>query len=183
MVGIWVLVWNIEYHCSHFTPHVHSGSAAGLAHACASGVGVPRWAAWFGELLGLHQSWNLFAPEPNRNDGYFVVASSLRTGGHIDAHTGGELSFDPPAVPSAWYGGSHWLQYYLRVWEEAQKPQGRQCTPIYSSLIQWYCKQRADPGLQHVELVFMYKHTPPPGQNGSFEEVAIWKEDCAFDSI
>lgn len=184
LIGSWVLVWNVEHHCSLLARLGHSPAAAGLAGTCGSGLRVPSWAGWFGECLGLYQSWTLFAPEPNREDGYWVLVGELPSGEYIDAHTGGWLSFDKPALPSAWYGGSHWLQYYLRVWEEAQKPPGLQCTAIYSSLVQWHCKQHVGVQLERVGLVFMHRRTLPPGPNQSApthhptRRVEVWQEEC-----
>ena len=60
------------------------------------------------------------------SDGYWVVVGELGSGEYIDAHTARTLSFGPPDLPSSWYGGSRWLQYYLRVWEEAQKEEEMQ---------------------------------------------------------
>lgn len=107
-----------------------------------------------------------------------MVIGELVSGGYIDAHTAGVLSYAPPALPSAWYGGSRWLQYYLRLWEEAQKPEAMQCPAIFSSLAQWYCQRRALLGLWRIELIFMHTYTPPPGENSTVEQIEVWAEEC-----
>ena len=90
---------------------------------CAAPLGVPRLLIPLGEVLSLHQSWDLFAPDPNREDGYWVIAGQLEGGQMVDVAGGGRpLNFEKPALPSQFYGGSRWLQYYLRVWEEAREP-------------------------------------------------------------
>ena len=102
---------------------------------CAAPLGVPRLLLPLGEVLSLHQSWDLFAPDPNREDGYWVIAGQLEGGEMVDvASGGGPLNFEKPALPSQFYGGSRWLQYYLRVWEEAREPVDQpHPTPLHRS--------------------------------------------------
>ena len=68
---------------------------------CWAPLGVPRSWLWFGELLSLHQSWDLFAPAPNREDGWFVLPAQMVTGELRDVATGGPLDFARPQLPSA----------------------------------------------------------------------------------
>ena len=199
---------------------------------CAAPPGVPRGALWFGELLSLHQSWrarhspphmrarspvhssrplalalrrDLFAPSPNREDGYWVVVGQRVEGDLFDVVGGGPLTFARPELPSAWYGGSRWLQYYLRLWEEARKPKRSQNTAIFSAMVQWHCG-RLGPDVARVALVFVREArattrtraccpntsatptgpsplaqvTPLPGQPAAEEErLQVWQEDCA----
>ena len=55
-----------------------------------------------------------------------TVAGQRRDGTMVDAARGGTLTYARPEPPPAWYGGSRWLQYYLRLWEEARKPRLQQ---------------------------------------------------------
>ncbi len=161
-IGVWVFLWNAASYCVNFKqfgalarplppsprrPDLARPSTSPLvagtdgvadlstALRCAAPLGVPRLLLPLGEVLSLHQSWDLFAPDPNREDGYWVIAGQLEGGEMVDvAGGGGPLNFEKPALPSQFYGGSRWLQYYLRVWEEAREPVDQpQPTPLHRS--------------------------------------------------
>src|SRR6185503_12592868 len=52
-------------------------------------------------ITGLDQLWNMFAPFPAKDDGWYVVPGTLRDGKQIDVFRGGkEVSFDKPAYAS-----------------------------------------------------------------------------------
>ena len=153
---------------------------------CWAPLGVPRSWLWFGELLSLHQSWDLFAPAPNREDGWFVLPAQMVTGELRDVATGGPLDFARPPLPSAWYvaaaatpaTASRWLQYHLRIWEEARKPERQQNTQLFSALVQWHCRRHRPP-LARLALVFVRERTPPPNEEAPPpEHLQIWQEDC-----
>ena len=150
---------------------------------------VPRGAAWLGELLSLHQSWDLFAPAPNREDGWWAVAGQRRDGTMVDAVHGGPLTDARPEPPAEWYGGSRWLQYYLRLWEEARKPRLQQNTALFSAMVQWHCRNSAasldpSPGLVRAALVFTRERTPPPGEAPPPpERLQVWQEECLPSSM
>ena len=76
-LGVWVAWWNQAYHCEMMRTHAAARDwpdCTGCA-ACRVRLRLPAGALWtFGEVFSLQQSWDLFAPEPNREDGYWVTA-------------------------------------------------------------------------------------------------------------
>mmetsp|Transcript_43685 Transcript_43685/g.76979 ORF Transcript_43685/g.76979 Transcript_43685/m.76979 type:complete len:111 (+) Transcript_43685:197-529(+) len=95
------------------------------------------------------------------------------------AYHAGPLTFDPPALPSAWYGGSHFLQYFLRLQFDALKPEGMQRPQLYSAIAQWYCRRWPDLHLEQVCLYFVRKWIPAPGAPLSERELlSVWRELC-----
>ena len=184
-IGAWVAAWSTQSYCAMVGRFEQQ---LGGAAVCALPIGVPRQLLWFGELLSLHQSWDLFAPAPNREDGWWAVAGQLSgdgggdggdgDGALIDLVRGGALSNVRPEPPAEWYDGSHWFQYYLRLWEEARKPRASQNTALFSSAVQWHCV-RAGAGLARAALIFTREPTPPPGEPPSPpERVQVWQEEC-----
>ena len=111
-----------------------------------------------------------------------VVVGTLPNGTVIDAATVGAVSFGPPPLPSAWYGSSRWLQYYLRLQHEARKPAARQSRPLFSAMTQWHCRRQhaRGPSVGRVQLVFVRELTPPPDALPRRpERFEVWSEDCA----
>lgn len=91
--------------------------------------------------------------------GYWVVGAALVTPPHepVDVVSGRPLSLTPPPLPSAWYGGSRWLQHYIRLWVEAFKPPSEQRTVLYSALVQHHCRRGSPAGaiFGNVSLLFV----------------------------
>ena len=74
-IGAWVAWWNQAYHCELLRVHATARGWPECVSCVVCGMRLepPRGALLrLGELLSLQQSWDLFAPEPNREDGYWV---------------------------------------------------------------------------------------------------------------
>ena len=208
-IGAWVATANMSSYCGLLARHGGGGGGGGVggggvgggvgsgglfgAAVCALPLQVPRGAAWLGELLSLHQSWDLFAPTPNREDGWWAVAGQRYDGTLVDAARGGPLTDARPEPPAEWYGGSRWLQYYLRLWEEARKPKLQQNTALFAAMVQWHCRNNnaagvglgpGPPGLVRASLVFTRERTPPPGEAPPPpERLQVWQEECLPSSV
>jgi hypothetical protein len=96
-----------------------------------SPVRMPEPLAHVGTLLGVSQTWNMFAPSPLRDDGWYVIPGSLRDGRTVDL--AGVLRDDeslhavslrrPPDI-RATYKNEHWRKYLetLRANNPGQEP-------------------------------------------------------------
>ena len=204
-MGAWVGLSNCGFYCGLLARHDGGGGGVGGggvgggvrvgglfgAAVCALPLQVPRGATWLGELLSLYQSWDLFAPTPNREDGWWAVAGQRHDGTLVDAARGGPLTDARPEPPAGWYGGSRWLQYYLRLWEEARKPKPQQNTALFSAMVQWHCRNNnaaglgpGPPGLVRASLIFTRERTPPPGEAPPPpERLQVWQEECLLSSV
>ena len=84
-------------------------------------------------------------------------------------------------LPSRWYGGSRWLQYFLRMLQEACKPAAQRNTMLFAALARWYCHQRR-PAPKSVLLSFVYQQTPAPGeQREAGLPLPVWQQECDED--
>ncbi|KAL3929860.1 MAG: hypothetical protein SGPRY_001776, partial [Prymnesium sp.] len=64
MIGCWVLLWNVEHHCTLLRAYRENECPdCSRCLSCSLPVRMPFYMRSFGELLALHQSWDLFAPE------------------------------------------------------------------------------------------------------------------------
>lgn len=74
-----------------------------------------RWNV-LAEFLRLDQHWNMFAPGPPTQDGWFVVPATLVDGREVDLFTdGGPVVWDKPAMVSATIPNRRWGKYLMRL--------------------------------------------------------------------
>ena len=68
-------------------------------------------------LLRLDQQWNMFAPRPLPDDGYYVVVGETDQGNWVNLWlTGGEeLSWDKPARVASMYPNARWRKFMMNV--------------------------------------------------------------------
>src|SRR6185503_15723487 len=67
-----------------------------------------------GYLLRLDQTWNMFAPSPTKDDGWYVIPGRLRDGSTVDLfRNGGDVRWDRPASVAASFPNSRWRRYMM----------------------------------------------------------------------
>jgi len=59
--------------------------------------------------------WDMFAPAPRRNDGWFVAPAKLESGRTVDAFAGGQLSWDRPPELARAYPSHRWFVYLIEL--------------------------------------------------------------------
>ena len=64
--------------------------------------------------LGLNQNWNLFSPDPIKNDGWYIVEKKW-AGERKDLWNKRELSFDKPMSINASFRNQHWRKYWNQI--------------------------------------------------------------------
>lgn len=57
--------------------------------------------------------WDMFAPDPRANDGWYVVPGRLASGDRVDAFHGGPVSWDRPPDLAASFPSHRWFVYLL----------------------------------------------------------------------
>jgi predicted DCC family thiol-disulfide oxidoreductase YuxK len=88
----------------------------------SSHLAMPARYRWIGVATRTDQIWDMFAPYPLRDDGWYVIDGVLHDGRHVDVFRGGApVSFAKPnpAQVAAQYRDERWRKYlmnlYLRV--------------------------------------------------------------------
>lgn len=66
---------------------------------------MSRDSNWIGRLFHVDQRWNMFAPKPLMDDGWYVIDGELMDGTKVDVISGtiGEVSFEKPELISSNY--------------------------------------------------------------------------------
>ena len=69
-----------------------------------------------GNTLQINQKWNMFAPQPYRNDGWFVIVGHLENGKLVDVFRNGKkVIWDPPLNRNADYPSYRWRKFMRNV--------------------------------------------------------------------
>ncbi|WP_244605252.1 HTTM domain-containing protein [Halorussus halobius] len=94
--------------------------------------------------------WDMFAPEPRSDDGWYVVVGNLTTGETRDPLRGGELRWDRPPNVAATYPDVRWYKYLV----ELQRGQADRLGPAFGDYL---CREwNADHGTQLENLTAYY---------------------------
>jgi hypothetical protein len=126
-------------------------------------------------FLHLDQRWDMFAPYPIRNDGWFVMEGTLRSGETLDLLTGRPVEYQKPRLPSAAYGSSEWRKFLLNAWDSGREP-------ILQPLANFICMRSAYNQRQvvSVRVEFMKETTPPPRKAWPpVEKVLLYQHHCS----
>jgi hypothetical protein len=114
-------------------------------------------------LVRLEQYWGMFAPAPNRDDGWYVVEGRLEDGRTIEAFRESETaSFEKPESAADFYPNERWRRYMINIGT-------RDFRDFRAPFAAYLCKNRnrkykAAERMKHVNLFFVRETTPAPGQ-------------------
>ena len=133
-------------------------------------------------MLRLDQYWGMFAPFPQKDDGWYVMPGQLVNGAPIEVWTGalGTPSFAKPALVSAAYPNQRWSKYMMNLWFSSYSDYR-----LY--LGQYFCRRyngidnvRRPTSLKNFEITYVKEVTLPHYQHSTPTPVVIWKHYC-FD--
>ena len=136
----------------------------------------PRSLNGIGEIARVDQYWNLFAPYPTLEHGWYVVDARLRDGTELDILTGKPLTWEKPALVSAAYINERWRKYRINLWLASNS----QYRPYYARWLcrQWNTSHSGNKQLARLEIVFVLEKALPNYQLSPQERMPIWKQDC-----
>ncbi len=161
---------------------------------------VPQEVRWVGHLLRLDQNWNMFAPFPLKDDGWYVIPGVLFNGREVDLWGGGDPSWVPiddsdghkpllhhsdlsleldrtqPELVSAMYPSQRWRKYMRNIWMKKYK--GLRLYYGKHLCRSWNDTHKGSDRLKTFRIVYMKQVTPPPGETGIVEPVQIWNHNC-----
>src|SRR5215216_2429437 len=148
-----------------------------------SAFAMPERAAPIGPFLGLDQYWGMFAPSPSREDGWYVIPGTLRSGQHtdlmsvtrddFDLH---EVSWAKPRRVNSTYQNEHWRKYLENLWLQQHADQrlhfGRY---ICRS---WNAHHAGAEQLTNFQITYMLEETLPDYRQATPRKVVLWKHSC-----
>ena len=149
-----------------------------LASVTAGRVSVPAQAEWVAHVTGLAQVWNMFAPYPKRDDGWYIIPAKLEGGAEVDLFRGGApVNWAKPTSVSALYPNAYWQKYLEYLW--LRDYAGLRIYYARYLCREWNAAHGGADALKTFDIVYMREDTPPPGRlEPPAESVVIWHHDC-----
>ena len=140
---------------------------------------VDDWVKPWARMLRLDQSWNMFAPNPLRDDGWVVIPGQQVDGTEVELLHGGELSWAKPTELNETFPDQRWRKYvrniYKKNYKELRLYWGKQLCR------DWNREHAGDQRLETLQIYFIRERTPPPDQSEEpfdLERVKIWSHTC-----
>jgi hypothetical protein len=150
-----------------------------LASATAGRVGVPARAEWVAHATGLAQVWDMFAPRPRKDDGWYVIPARLASGAEVDLfRNGAHVNWGKPANASELYPNAYWQKYLEYIW--LRDFSGARLYYARYLCRNWNASHHDADELKTFDIVYMHENTPPPGLfEPPAEPLVIWHHECS----
>jgi hypothetical protein len=122
-----------------------------------------RWMSdstrWFGYLFRIDQHWGMFAPTVFKDDGWYVLEGTTKTGQVLDLNRGGApISYAKPASVVSLFKNDRWRKYsenYLFVNNNWMRPY------YCNYLLRIWHENPKHPPLRHLSVVYMKEISLP----------------------
>jgi len=132
-------------------------------------------------LLRIDQLWNMFAPLPLREDGWYVIRGELVDGTAVDVYRGteGEPAFTKPEHVADMYPYWRWRKYLMNLSRKSGYVAHRRNYGQYLCIV-WNERRNPPPEkrLQKFVIYFMREYTPDTLQPGPPEKEVLWRHYC-----
>lgn len=126
-------------------------------------------------VLRLDQKWDMFAPFPFKDDGWYVIPGKLKDGSEIDVfRNGAPVNWEKPKWVPALYPNEHWRKYLEQIWSnEAYRL-------YYAQYLcrNWNKYHQEGKQLDTFEIFYMLERTLPNYQPPKLAKVSLWKHYC-----
>jgi hypothetical protein len=135
-------------------------------------------------LLGLGQSWVMFAPHPIKDDGWYVILGTLRGGQQVDLmavtradyHPREGVSWEKPRYVVDTYKNEHWQKYLENIRQEGYADL---CRPFARYICrEWNARHTGDERLATFQIGYMLETTQPDYRRTTPQKEVLWEHSC-----
>ncbi|GFE70535.1 DCC1-like thiol-disulfide oxidoreductase family protein [Chroococcus sp. FPU101] len=125
----------------------------------------------------LDQAWSIFAPNPPRDDGWYIAEATLKDGSKVDLfRNGNSVSWDKPTMSERdqLYPNMQWRSYFISLYRATGKP----LYPYLGDYFyrQWNQKHPPSKQIENLTIYFMDERTAPPNQKQTVTKKEIWTQ-------
>jgi hypothetical protein len=148
-----------------------------------SEIRMPERLTPLGPLLGVAQIWNMFAPFPLKDDGWYIIPGTLQGGREVDLagvlrdeFSAQEVSWEKPRDVRSTFKNEHWRKY-LEVVRQHHMAQH-----LYLSRYicrEWNARHSGGEQLIDLEIVYVQEWTLPDYEYSTPERNVLWEHDCS----
>jgi predicted DCC family thiol-disulfide oxidoreductase YuxK len=130
------------------------------------------------DVLRLDQHWNMFAPRPRRDDGWFVIPGELMDGRPTEVFSGryGEPDYARPATLSDQFPNYRWRKYLTRLSQKSY--QGYRADYGRYLCRGWNASASGDERLRRFQIWYVEERTRPDYLPPKIERHHIWRHWC-----
>jgi len=130
----------------------------------------------------LDQKWNMFAPYPLKEDGWYVIPGTLRNGEQVSLFQAPHREppdWEKPEDVSATYPNQRWRKYMMNIWLKKYNDQ----RVHYGRYLcrRWNSRHSGGERLSTFEIYFMEEVSQPDHQVPEPRKANLWSHDC-FDA-
>lgn len=138
---------------------------------------MPSEVEAIGYLTRVDQKWDMFAPYPLKDDGWYVIPGALANGKQIDLFRGDEkINWEKPEFVAELYKNQRWRKYMMNIW---QKRYSYAREPFADYLCrEWNAEHFGSERLQKLEIVFMREDTLPDYQYSEPVKIILLEYEC-----
>lgn len=129
-------------------------------------------------VLRIDQYWDMFAPFPSREDGWFVFPAQRLDGTEFDLlHPERRgVSYDKPASISSEWPNIRWHKYLERIWS-AEFSSNRLYLGRYLCR-SWNSTHSGNEQLNTFKLTYMLERSVAPPEVPKVEQYVLWRHEC-----
>lgn len=133
-------------------------------------------------LTSMYQKWNMFAPYPRKDDGWYVIEAQLFNGQVVDPRAQDFVySEEKPDDVAATYTNTMWRKYLSNIWLKTNHKYriyfGRYLCRRWNNSKDSLSEER----INTLKIYFMLEMTPKPGEPVEpVKKELIWRHHC-FD--
>jgi predicted DCC family thiol-disulfide oxidoreductase YuxK len=145
-----------------------------------------RSIGWIGWTTRLDQAFNMFAPTPLTEDGWYVIPGMLQNGTQVDLFRSGPMLSNPKLFPVSYqkpkhvadgYPDQRWQKYLMNI-AEADNSRYRLAYGQYLCRT-WNKDHTGGETLETFKMLFMIENTPPEGlPNPAPIVTTLWEHRC-----
>ncbi len=130
-----------------------------------------------GNMLGINQRWDMFAPYPFKTSGWYVIPGKLLDGSESDIIKDGEpITWEKPKIPSQLYKSYRWNTYLLYLWHHYSTKQFN----YFGRYIcrEWNSTHTGGSRLNTFKIYYMEEKMLPDFSISKPEAKLLWSHHC-----
>ena len=139
-----------------------------------------------GYVLGLRQDWGVFAPEPRKTGGWYVIPGTLNSGQQVDLMPAAVrndfdlregVSWEKPEDVANTLKNKYWRKYLSGI----EDPDNEDLRNYFGRYIcrEWNARRTGAEELINLQIVHMKVRTLPDYQRTTPEKEVLWNHDCS----
>jgi hypothetical protein len=130
-----------------------------------------------GLMLHLDQAWNMFAPFPFTDDGWYVIPGKLANGDTVDLfNNGSAVSWDKPFSVLNKYKNYRWRKYMETVYESYYRNQREDYAKYLCR--SWNAHHSAKEAVKEFSIYYLLERTTPNYQPTKIEKLFLLNYRC-----